>query len=377
MNFFKLESASGIVLFLAALLAIILENSPLSGLYQAIFKAPFFMAKPMLFWINEGFMSAFFLLVGLELKRELIQGELSSVSKIALPSIAALGGMLIPAFFYAILNTGNTTALKGWSIPVATDIAFALGVLSLFGKRVPTSLRAFLLALAIVDDIGAILIIAFFHSHDLSVIFLVLSSIALLSLVILNFLGVRKLLPYLLMGFVLWICILQSGIHATIAGVLLAFCIPVSKKISSSSPLLYLERALHPWVAFGIMPLFALANAGMSFSGTPRETLFNPIVLGIIAGLCLGKQSGVFGFSWLMVRLGWATRPEQTTWLQLYGVSLLCGIGFTMSLFLGTLAFHDAQAMHLMSVRQGVLLGSLISGILGAVVLQIAFLKRR
>jgi NhaA family Na+:H+ antiporter len=376
-NFLKHESAGGITLFTAAILAILLDNSPLSDLYQTLFRIKLLFGHPLLFWINEGLMAVFFLLVGLELKREFKEGELSAISKIILPGIAAFGGMLIPAVIYSGLNYTNSSAMRGWAIPVATDIAFALGVLSLFSTRVPQSLRIFLLALAIFDDLGAIIIIAVFYSHDLSIIFLALSGIVFSVLGLLNFFGVKKLTPYLLLGVVLWICLLKSGIHATIAGVLLAFIVPANKNSSFESPLNQLEQFLLPWVAYGIMPLFALANAGISFYEISHEVILDSIVLGIVAGLCIGKQIGIFGFTWLAIHLGLAKLPNQCSWLQLYGISLICGIGFTMSLFLGTLAFQDNQSSYLINVRLGVLFGSLISGIMGAIVLLLSLRKRR
>lgn len=370
-DFFKLESASGILLFFSALFALILNNSPLAYDYQAWF------IKPFHFWINEGLMALFFLLVGLELKREFIAGELSSFSKIALPGVAAFGGMLIPALIYIGFNYHQGIALKGWAVPVATDIAFAVGVLSLFGKRVPLGLKLFLLALAIFDDLGAIIIIALFHSYQLSFFSLLCALIAIFILCLFNFLNVRYLFPYLLVGIFLWLCILKSGVHATIVGVLLACTIPISRKANeTTAPLYYLEKMLHPWVAYGILPLFALANAGLTFGGLTARILSDSVVLGIIAGLFLGKQCGVFSFAWLMIKLKWAKLPTHTTWWELYGVALLCGIGFTMSLFLGTLAFQTEQPLFLTKIQLGVLLGSGLSAVTGAIILQISFLRK-
>ena len=366
-QFLALESASGIVLFFAALLAFICANSPYSTGYQAFFQTEALWGKPLLFWINEGVMTLFFLLIGLELKREFIEGELSSFSTIALPAIAALGGMLIPAFIYIGINFNHPLTLKGWAVPVATDIAFALGVLSLFGKRIPHGLKIFLMALAIFDDIGAIIIIALFYSRDLSYFYLASAGCLLLILYLLNCLKIDRLSLYFLLGVALWFCILKSGVHATVTGVLLAFLLPASS----------LEKILHPWVAYLVIPLFAFSNAGLSLHGLSLLDLLDPVVLGTIAGLCIGKQVGVSVFSWLIIRLGWAKLPAQTTWLELYGVALLCGIGFTMSLFLGTLAFQNNEPLYLTKIQLGVLLGSVISGVLGAIVLQVAFLKRR
>lgn len=369
-EFLKLESASGILLFFAAALALVLDNSLLSGAYQTIFKSN------LLFWINDGLMTLFFLLVGLELKREFVQGELSTPSNVMLPAFSALGGMLVPALIFAALNFSNTAALRGWPVPVATDIAFALGVLSLFGKKIPTGLRLFLLTLAIFDDLGAIIIIAFFFSHSLSAFFLLLSSAFFIALVAMNILGVQRLFPYLFLGFLLWICVLKSGVHPTIAGVLLALTIPTNKNSLSISCLHRLEQALHPWVAYGVMPLFALANAGLSLKGLSANQFAEPVVLGTALGLFVGKQCGVLGFAWILIRSGWAKLPKKAGWAQFYGVSLLCGIGFTMSLFLGTLAFQDKHLSYLIDVKLGVLSGSLLSAIAGALVLKIT-LKRR
>jgi NhaA family Na+:H+ antiporter len=383
-KYLKLEAASGIILFLFAMFAVIIDNSPFASLYEQILNAPleiqgwdWMTAKPLLFWINEGLMSLFFLLVSLELKREFLEGELSGVNKIILPGVAAIGGMVLPALIYIGITYQHGIAMKGWAVPVATDIAFALGVLSLFGKRVPIGLKLFLMALAIFDDIGAIIIIAVVHSHHLSYISLALAFAVLVILFILNRVGVRRLTPYLVLGFLLWLCVLSSGIHATIAGVGLALLIPLRVKPKQSiQPLCYLEESLHPWVAFFVMPLFAFANSGVPLQGLTWSTLFDPVLLGIIAGLVIGKQLGVFSLSWLVIRRGWATLPKEANWLSLYGVALLCGIGFTMSLFLGTLAFQNDSTSYLIEVRLGVLLGSMISGVIGAMVLNCALLKK-
>jgi NhaA family Na+:H+ antiporter len=364
--FLKLESASGIILCAAALLALILDNSPWAHWYE--------MRAPLLFWVNEGFMTFFFLLVGLELKREFLMGELAGLKKVLLPSIAALGGMLVPALLYLSLNSSDLAAIKGWAIPVATDIAFALGVLSLFGKRVPLGLKLFLMALAIFDDVGAIIIITLFHTRSLAYVPLFSAGIILLALGLLNILRVTSLWLYLLLGFLLWVCVLYSGVHATIAGVLLAFFIPLQE---SACPLRRLESILHPWVAYLIMPLFAFLNAGLSFQHVPFSNLIDTISLGIVLGLVIGKQVGVFGFSWAMIKLGWARLPDHTTWLEFYGVAVLCGIGFTMSLFLGTLAFESDGLIYLFKIRLGVLLGSVLSGVMGAIILYIAFTAKR
>lgn len=376
-DFLKTESASGIVLFMAALAALLVSNSPWALLYQKILITPieinlfhFQIAHPFLFWINDGLMAIFFLLIGLELKREFLEGELSDISRVILPGIAAFGGMLVPALIYLFLNAHDPIALRGWAIPVATDIAFALGMLSLFGKRIPLGLRLFLMALAIFDDVGAIIIIAVFHTADLSYVSLFLALLAILFLWLLNKLRVQSLAFYLGVGFLLWICVLKSGVHATVSGVVLAIMIPLHKSQHATSSLLHqLEKALHPWVAYLVMPLFAFANAGLSLSDISMQTAMDSISLGIILGLFLGKQIGVFGFAWSTIQLGWATLPSKTNWSMLYGVAILCGIGFTMSLFLGTLAFAEYSPLYLVKVRFGVLTGSLLAGIVGAFIL--------
>jgi Na+:H+ antiporter, NhaA family len=367
-KFLSLESASSIILLLMAIMAMIWANSPLAYLHLRFIDAS-------LFWVNEGLMAVFFLLVGLELKRGFLEGQLAKPAQIALPLIGALGGMLVPALIYSWVNHGNVVTLKGWATPVATDIAFALGVLSLFGRRVPVQLKLFLLALAIFDDLGAILIIAFFYSDGLSSFFLSLSLILAMVLCLFNILSIRSLLPYLFVGALLWLCLLHSGIHPTIAGVILAFTIP-GNRTNGYSALDYLEDKLHPWVAYLIMPLFALVNAGVSLHGLSWRVLLDEVVLGITLGLFVGKQVGVFSFTWLFIRLGFATMPKKTSWLALYGVTILCGIGFTMSLFLGTLAFANENT-YLAEVRLGVIIGSVLSSVVGVVVLLIAFTQKR
>lgn len=383
-HYLKLEAASGVILFVFAVFAVFIDNSPFASFYEQILNTPFIipffnwkMTKPLLFWINEGLMTLFFLLVSLELKREFLEGDLRGFHKIVLPSLAALGGMLFPALIYIGFTYSHGVAVSGWAVPVATDIAFALGVLSLFGKRIPIGLKLFLMALAIFDDIGAIIIIAVFHSHHLSYIALILAWIVLVVLFILNRYGIDRLMPYLVVGFILWLCVLSSGIHATIAGVLLALLIPLRGKTKQSAqPLTYLEEKLHPWVAFFVMPLFAFANSGIPLQGLTWSILLDPVPLGIIAGLVIGKQCGVFSLAWFVIRMGWASLPKDASWLSLYGIALLCGIGFTMSLFLGTLAFQNNSPKYLIEVRLGVLLGSMISGVIGAMVLNIALLKK-
>ncbi|HSW69510.1 MAG TPA: Na+/H+ antiporter NhaA [Gammaproteobacteria bacterium] len=371
--FLKREAASGVFLFLAALTAIILDNSPAALFYQSLQKLTvniqFSSWNPtisLVSGINEGLMTLFFLLVGLELKREFFMGTLVQVKQIILPGIAAAGGMIIPALIFMGINWTNSIGLQGWAIPVATDIAFALGVLSLFGRKVPVGLKLFLMTLAIFDDLGAIIIIAIFNTQNLSGIFFLASIVILASVWLLNYCNVTKLFPYLFLGFLLWFSLLKTGIHPTIAGVLLALFIPVRER---SNPLQRLQNNLHGFVAYFVMPLFAFMNAGISFSGMKFSDLLDPVTAGIILGLFIGKQLGVFGFAFAMIKYSKASLPNNTSWVQLYGVSLLCGIGFTMSLFLGTLAFETHFPDYLTKVRLGVLTGSLLSGILGALVL--------
>jgi NhaA family Na+:H+ antiporter len=375
------EAAGGFVLVGAAVFALILANSALAGLYNSFLNVPasiqvgmLKLSKPLLLWINDGLMAIFFLLIGLEIKRELLEGELSSIRRAALPAIAATGGMVVPALIYVLLNAGDPYALRGWGIPVATDIAFSLGVLALLGSRVPASVKVFLLAIAIADDVGAILIIAAAYTDHLSLLPLGLAGVCLVGLVMLNMLGVTRLADYLLLGLILWLCVLQSGVHATLAGVALGLVIPLRTTDNHGQPpLRHLEHTLHPWVTFGIMPLFAFANAGVSLEGFTLDSMVQPLPLGIALGLFLGKQFGVVGFAWAGVRLGLAHLPKETDWLSLYGVACLTGIGFTMSLFIGTLAFLDSQSA--MEVRMGVLIGSLLSALLGYAVLRFAMAR--
>ena len=368
-QFLQLESASGVILFLMAVLAMIWANSPLAFLREDFLNVS-------LFWINDGLMAVFFLVVGLELKRGYLDGRLSSVSQMMLPVVAATGGMVLPALIYIGFNYHSPETIQGWATPVATDIAFALAVLTLFGRRVPGSLKLFLLALAIFDDLGAIVIIALFYSRGLSYLWLSISLALMLALYLLNVLSVRSLWPYLALGVFLWVALLRCGVHPTIGGVLLALAIP-DKAADGRSPLRTLENALHPWVAFLIMPLFALANAGFSLDGMTWQVITDQVVMGIALGLFLGKQIGVFGFTWLLVHLRFARLPFQSSWMMLYGVALLCGIGFTMSLFLGTLSFQNGSAIHLAEVRLGVILGSVLSGLTGALVLGMAFARKQ
>lgn len=363
-SFLSSESAGGLVLMGAALAAIIVANSPLAPSYFAALHSVWGGLSIEL-WINDGLMAIFFLMVGLEIKREVLAGGLATWGQRALPGFAAAGGMLVPALIYIGINMGNAETLSGWAIPAATDIAFALGVLSLLGKRVPTSLKVFLAALAILDDLGAVTIIALFYSSGLNMPMLGASFATLAVLVIMNRMGVQRLLPYLLLGLLLWFFVLQSGVHATLAGVALALCIPLgTPKEEARSPLLFLEEKMHYWVAFAVVPIFGFANAGVSLSGITLGNLVDPVPLGVALGLFVGKQIGVFLAAVLAIRSGLATLPKGSNWPQLYGVALLCGIGFTMSLFIGNLAFPGAA--HLIDeVKVGVLLGSIASALAG------------
>ena len=369
--FFQLEAASGLVLLIAAIVALVISNSNFSELYfktleQYLFIGinDFGLKLSVHHWINDLLMAVFFFFVTLEIKREFIQGELSNLKKALLPIIGAVGGMVVPALVYISINFGNTETLNGWAIPSATDIAFSLGILSLLGSRVPISLKIFLTALAIIDDLGAILIIAFFYSGDLSISYLSLILISYILLLILNKLGVKKFIPYLIIGALMWFFTYKSGIHATIAGVLLASTIPHRVKNKDFSLLIKLEHAISPYVAFLIMPIFAFANAGVSLAGLSLSSLLEPVPLGILLGLFIGKQVGVMVSSYLAVKLGAAQMPDNSSWLSLYGVSILTGVGFTMSLFVGNLAF--AGSIHYMDgVKIGVLSGSLLSTIFG------------
>jgi len=369
--FFQLEAASGLVLLVAAIIALLISNSSFSELYFQTLKQYLFiginnfgMKMSVHHWINDALMAIFFFFVTLEIKREFIQGELSNVKKALLPIIAAVGGMLVPALFYVSINYGNSETLNGWAIPSATDIAFSLGILSLLGSRVPISLKIFLTALAIIDDLGAILIIAFFYSGKLSFAYLCLILISYILLLILNKFDIKKFLPYLLIGLFMWFFTYKSGIHATIAGVLLATTIPHRKKDKDFSLLIKIEHSISPYVAFMIMPLFAFANAGVSLNGLTLSSLLQPVPLGILVGLFFGKQIGVMLFSYIAVKFRIAQMPDKSNWLILYGVSILTGIGFTMSLFVGNLAFVD-NIQYDDGVKIGVLTGSLISTLFG------------
>ena len=377
-TFLKLESASGILLMIAAVVAMAVANSPAQALYQALFEVPvevrigaLQIAKPLLRWINDGLMAVFFLLVGLELKREVLEGNLSDPSQIALPAVAALGGMLLPAGIYAFFNWGDPIAIHGWAIPAATDIAFALGVLALVGRGVPVGLKVFLLTLAILDDFGAIAIIAVAYTDQLSTGSLAMAAVAIAVLALLNRCRVLSIAPYILVGVVLWVAVLKSGVHATLAGVALAFFIPMKGQDEDDSPLRRLEHDLHPAVAFGIVPLFAFANAGVSLEGVTLASAFAPVPLGIAAGLFVGKTVGVFGFAWASIRLGIGRLPEGATWASLFGVAMLCGIGFTMSLFIASLALDQGGPAYEAATRIGILGGSMVSAICGYLLLRV------
>ena len=379
--FFQLEAASGLVLLIAAIVALIISNSNFNELYFNSLNKYLFIGinnfglkLTVHHWINDALMAIFFFFVTLEIKREFIQGELSNLKKALLPIIAAVGGMVVPALFYIFINYDNTDTLVGWAIPSATDIAFSLGVLSLLGSRVPISLKIFLTALAIIDDLGAILIIAFFYSGDLSISYLSLILISYIFLLILNKFGIKKFLPYFIIGIFMWFFTYKSGIHATIAGVLLASAIPHRKKNKDFSLLIKLEHSISPYVAFMIMPLFAFANAGVSLTGLSFSTLLLPVPLGILLGLFVGKQVGVMLFSYASVKIKIAQMPDNSTWLSLYGVSILTGIGFTMSLFVGNLAFAE-NTQYIDGVKIGVLAGSLLSTLFGYFLLLFTFKK--
>lgn len=367
----KSDSIGGILLFTAGFIALLLANSPWKHWYELFLHTQlmiqiglFSLAKPLVLWINDGFMALFFLLVGLEIKREPYKGVFKKIDKMILPTVGALGGLIVPALVYYAFNHGDELAMNGWAIPTATDIAFSLGILSLLGSRVPVSLKIFLTALAILDDIAAIIIIAIFYASELSLVSLFFSGLAIIVLIAMNSSGVKRLSPYCLVGIVLWVSVLYSGVHATLAGVVLAFAIPLdAKRRGERSPLYTLEQALVPWVTLFILPLFAFANSGFSVEGLSLSYLLKPIPLAIAAGLFIGKQVGIFSICWISIKLKWARLPQDINFLQLYGIALLCGVGFTMSLFIGSLAFVDHE-LHRM-VRMGILVGSTLSGVAG------------
>jgi NhaA family Na+:H+ antiporter len=378
-NFLQMESAGGLVLMGAAALALVAANSPLAGYYDLFIETPvevrvggFEIAKPLLLWVNDGLMAVFFFLVGLEVKREILEGELSRPSNVLLPALGAVGGIVVPVGLYVLFNYGDSVGMNGWAIPAATDIAFALGILMILGKRVPVSLKVFLVSLAIFDDLGAIVIIAIFYSSKLSINALVVATLCLLILGYLNWRRVSAVPAYILIGVVMWVAVLKSGVHATLAGVALAMFIPMrSKDEPERSPLRELEHDLHTVIAFGVLPLFAFVNAGISFAGMSFSDLLHPVSLGVASGLFVGKQLGVFLLCLLAIRLGIAKLPEGASWGSLYGVAILSGVGFTMSLFIDTLAFQNlpADTVFDFDARLGILLGSLASGVLGYIVL--------
>lgn len=383
-GFFKLESAAGITLLFAAVLAVVLANSPLQSYYALLLDTPveirigtLEIAKPLLLWVNDGLMAVFFFLVGLELKRELIEGELSDRRNIILPGVGAIGGMAVPALIYIYFNMGNSTSMQGWAIPAATDIAFALGVLSLLGSRVPISLKIFLTSLAIFDDIGAILIIAGFYTAKISIAGLVVAALCILVLAWLNKRNPESTSLYIAVGVVMWIALLKSGVHATLTGVILALFIPMKSKTNANhSPLKSIERDLHSVVAFFILPVFAFANAGISFAGVGTEQVFHSVPLGIALGLFIGKQVGIFGLCWLAIKLKLTGLPRGMSWGSLYGTAALCGIGFTMSLFIASLAFEETGVNLMFDERLGIILGSIASGVVGYIVLRVSLRSR-
>jgi len=377
-KFLALESAGGILLVGTAVLAMLIANSPFYPYYTLLIDTPveirigpLQLAKPLLLWVNDGLMAIFFFLVGLELKREILEGELSDRRKIVLPGLGAIGGMVVPAAIYVYFNSSDPVALKGWAIPTATDIAFALGVLTLLGSRVPISLKVFLTSVAIFDDIGAILIIAFFYTSKISFTALAVSAFCILCLYLLNRRDVVKISAYLVIGLVMWVAVVKSGVHATLAGVILALFIPMRSAANpDSSPLKSTEHKLHPWVAFLILPIFSFCNSGISFEGLDRQALLHDIPLGIALDLFFGKQIGVFAFCWLGIKLRIAELPNEVSFASLYGVALLCGIGYTMSLFIGSLAFEETGVNLIFDERLGIISGSLASGILGYFILR-------
>ncbi|ELG2041106.1 Na+/H+ antiporter NhaA [Vibrio fluvialis] len=373
-DFFKLESAGGILLVIAAAIAMTIANSPLNEIYQgALHSYVFGMSASH--WINDGLMAVFFLLIGLEVKRELLEGALKSRETAIFPAIAAVGGMLAPALIYVLFNSGDAEAIQGWAIPAATDIAFALGIMALLGKRVPVSLKVFLLALAIIDDLGVVVIIALFYTSDLSTIALTVGFIMTAVLFMLNAKHVTKLSAYLIVGLILWVAVLKSGVHATLAGVVIGFAIPLKGNKGEHSPLKHLEHALHPYVAFGILPLFAFANAGISLEGVSFSSLASTLPLGVALGLLIGKPLGIFSFSVIAVKAGVAKLPEGINFKHIFAVSVLCGIGFTMSIFISSLAFGSANVDYDTYARLGILMGSTTAAILGYVLLRLSLPK--
>ena len=378
--FFRLESAGGIFLMLSALLAIVFANTNLEPYYRMFLSTPveirigeLEIAKPLLLWINDGLMAVFFFMIGLELKRELLEGELSDIKNIILPGIGAIGGMLMPALIYLYLNSDDSIATKGWAIPAATDIAFALGVLALLGSRVPASIKIFLTSLAIFDDLGAILIIALFYTSKISITSLAVAALCIPVLYVFNRCNITSKSPYILVGVIMWVAMLKSGVHATLSGIILAMFIPLYSKLEpTTSPLKSMESDLHSVVAFFVLPVFAFANAGINFRGMSFAQVFHDVPIGIAFGLFFGKQIGIFGLCWLSIKLKIANLPTGTSWLSLYGTAILCGIGFTMSLFIGSLAFEETGVNLLFDDRLGIIIGSLFSGVVGYIVLRLS-----
>ncbi len=375
------EATPGLLLMLAAVMALIANNSSFAPYYSGFLDIPIAIqigaleiAKPLLLWVNDGLMAIFFFLVGLEIKREVVEGRLSSFDRAAFPLIAAIGGIAVPALVFVGLNAGSPETLNGWAIPAATDIAFALGILALLGKAVPVSLKVFLLAVAIIDDLAAIIIIALFYTEGVSLFALGISGAGLAILIMFNRAGVLKMAPYVIIGLIMWAAVLKSGVHATLAGVLIALTIPLRVPEGAKSPLKSAEHGLHPWVALLVLPLFAFANAGVSLQGLSPAALLAPLPLGIALGLFVGKQVGVFTFAWLGVKTGLCRLPDGVNWQQVYGIACLTGVGFTMSLFIGTLAFDNAAQLN--EVRMGVLLGSLMSAVTGVAALKMSLRQR-
>ncbi len=380
-EFLRLESAGGLILVGAAVLALVLANSPLADMYTQFLRLNFTVmvenigvSKPLILWINDGLMAVFFLLVGLELKREVVDGQLSKPEQIALPALAAIGGLIVPAAIYWLVNRDNPQGLNGWAVPTATDIAFALAMLSLLGNRVPASLKIFLTTIAIFDDLAAIVIIAIFYSGDLSTASLAAAGVGIVVLFTLNRMGVKSLAAYLIIGVFIWFFVLKSGVHATLAGIAVAAFIPL-KSGDDHSPSRHLEHILHPWVAFGVLPLFAFANAGLTLAGVGIDDVTGTVSTGIVLGLFIGKQAGVFGMTALVVGLGLAKKPEGANWAMLYGIALLCGVGFTMSLFIGSLAFEHGGFSNIAALKIGVISGSVASAFCGWLVLHLSLPK--
>jgi NhaA family Na+:H+ antiporter len=381
-KFFRLEAAGGILLIIAAVLAMLLKNSGFADVYEAFLDTPgevrigeLYIAKPLFLLVNDALMAIFFFMIGMEVKREIMVGELSELSQVALPAIAGLGGIIVPAGLYYLLTMDDPVAMQGWAIPTATDIAFALGILALLGPRIPASLKLFLMTLAIIDDLGAIIIIALFYTSELSLLSLSIAAGAIFMLVIMKLKKICTIAPYLIVGIVLWTAVLKSGVHATLAGVILGFFIPlkaVDEEGNEDSPLERLIHELHPVVAFGILPLFAFVNAGVILSGMSPEDILSGIPLAIVVGLFFGKQIGVFGFAWVAIMLGWCKKPAGTNWGMLYGTAILCGVGFTMSLFVGSLAFEESGLGYSRPDRLGIIVGSLLAGVFGYLVLKLS-----